>query len=108
MLYSGEIPLKDLGLKIRTDGVGFLNDVVNYPIVCGEGARPGAPQKKSVDDDIKNASSMAVLYNNIVIEEADARRQLFKDLRVYGLTAFKTELSLTMMDFRSMHYINLY
>ncbi|CAG8577608.1 10052_t:CDS:10 [Acaulospora morrowiae] len=99
----GEIPLKGLGTRIRADGVGFLNDVINYPIVCGEGTRPGAPQKKSVDDDIKNASSMAVLYNNIVIEEADVRRQLFKDLRVYGLTAFKTELSLTMMDFRSVH-----
>ncbi|CAG8786867.1 17859_t:CDS:2, partial [Dentiscutata erythropus] len=99
----GEIPLKGPGTRIRADGVGFLNDVVNYPIVCGEGARPGAPQKKSVDDDIKNASNMAVLYNNIVIEEADSRRQLFTDLRVYGLTAFKTELSLTMMDFRSVH-----
>ncbi|CAG8650958.1 11683_t:CDS:10, partial [Acaulospora morrowiae] len=97
----GEIPLNGLGTRIRADGVGFLNDVVNYPIICGEGARPGAPQKKTVDDDIKNARSMAVLYNNIVIEEADARRQLFTDLRVYGLTAFKTELSLTMMDFRS-------
>ncbi|CAG8770747.1 11620_t:CDS:2, partial [Dentiscutata erythropus] len=83
----GEIPLKDLGLKVRADG----------------GARPGASQKKSVDDDIKNATSMAVLYNKIVIEEADARRQLFTDLRVYGLTAFKTELSLNMMDFRSVH-----
>ncbi|CAG8474012.1 10298_t:CDS:2 [Ambispora leptoticha] len=102
-LNHGEIPLKGLGTRIRADGVGFLNDVVNYPIVCGEGARPGAPQKKSVDDDIKNASSMAVLYNNNVIEEADARRQLFTDLRIYGLTAFKTELSLTMMDFRSVH-----
>ncbi|CAG8517316.1 5879_t:CDS:2, partial [Ambispora gerdemannii] len=66
----GEIPLKGLGTRIRADGVGFLNDVVNYPIAC---------------------------------EEADARRQLFTDLRVYGLTAFKTELSLTMMDFRSVH-----
>ncbi|CAG8459186.1 7926_t:CDS:2 [Funneliformis caledonium] len=47
-----EIPLKDLEFKIRTNGVGFLNDVVNYLIVCG---------------------SMAALYNNIIIEEADAR-----------------------------------
>ncbi|CAG8648476.1 3244_t:CDS:2 [Funneliformis mosseae] len=94
---------EDLGLKIRTDGVGFLNDVVNYPIVCGEGARPGASQKKCFDNDIKNAGSMAALYINIVIEEADVRRRLFTDLRVYGLTAFKTELSLTVMDFRSVH-----
>ncbi|CAG8581600.1 3428_t:CDS:10 [Funneliformis caledonium] len=76
----GEIPLKGLETRIQADGVGFLNDVVNYPIVCGEGARLGVLQKKSMDDDIKNAI-----------------------LRVYGLTAFKTELSLTMMDFRSVH-----
>ncbi|PKC58693.1 hypothetical protein RhiirA1_427534, partial [Rhizophagus irregularis] len=80
----------------------FLNDVINYPIVCGEGARPGASQQKSVDDDVKNAKSMVELYNNIVISEADAHRQLFTDLKTYGITAFKTEVSLTMMDFRSM------
>lgn len=88
--------------KVRADGVGFLNDVINYPIVCGEGARPGASQQKSVDDDVKNAKSMVELYNNIVISEADAHRQLFTDLKTYGITAFKTEVSLTMMDFRSM------
>ncbi|CAI2193086.1 1932_t:CDS:2, partial [Funneliformis geosporum] len=99
----GEIPLKGMKTKVRADGVGFLNDVINYPIVCGEGARPGASQQKSVDDDVKNAKSMVELYNNIVISEADARRQLFTDLRTYGITAFKTEVSLTMMDFRSTH-----
>lgn len=88
--------------KVRADGVGFLNDVINYPIVCGEGARPGALQQKSVDDDVKNAKSMVELYNIIVISEADAHRQLFTDLKTYGITAFKTEVSLTMMDFRSM------
>ncbi|RIA92094.1 hypothetical protein C1645_765926 [Glomus cerebriforme] len=96
----GEIPLKGLKTKIRADGVGFLNDVINYPMVCGEGARPGA---SSVDDDVKNARSMAELYNHIVISEADARRQLFTDLRTYGITAFKTEVSLSMMDFRSIY-----
>ncbi|RGB22996.1 hypothetical protein C1646_729385 [Rhizophagus diaphanus] len=99
----GEIPLKGMKTKVRADGVGFLNDVINYPIVCGEGARPGASQQKSVDDDIKNAKSMVELYNNIVISEADAHRQLFTDLKTYGITAFKTEVSLTMMDFRSTH-----
>ncbi|CAG8702429.1 9041_t:CDS:2, partial [Funneliformis caledonium] len=74
----GEIPLKGMKTKVRADGVGFLNDAINYPIVCGEGARPGASQQKSVDDDVKNA-------------KADARRQLFTDLRTYGITAFKTE-----------------
>ncbi|CAJ0908714.1 2438_t:CDS:2 [Entrophospora sp. SA101] len=68
----GEIPLKDLGLKIQTDGVGFLNDVVNYLIVCEEGAIPGAPQKKNSLMMTSNAVSMAALYNNIVIEEVDA------------------------------------
>ncbi|GET51402.1 hypothetical protein GLOIN_2v1646421 [Rhizophagus irregularis DAOM 181602=DAOM 197198] len=99
----GEIPLKGMKTKVRADGVGFLNDVINYPIVCGEGARPGASQQKSVDDDVKNAKSMVELYNNIVISEADAHRQLFTDLKTYGITAFKTEVSLTMMDFRSTH-----
>ncbi len=106
--YSGEIPLKALKTKIRADGVGFLNDVVNYPIICGEGARPGASQQKSIDDDDKNAKSMKALYNNIVIAEANSRHQLFTDLKVYGLTAFKTEVSLTMMDFRSKYYVNLH
>ncbi|CAJ0829258.1 7614_t:CDS:2, partial [Entrophospora sp. SA101] len=41
------------GLKTWTDGVGFLNNVMNYLIVCNEGARLGAPQKKCIDDDIK-------------------------------------------------------
>ncbi|CAI2185166.1 1466_t:CDS:2, partial [Funneliformis geosporum] len=40
---------------------------------------------------------------HIVIAEADSRHQLFTNLKVYGLTAFKTEVSLTMMDFRSIH-----
>jgi len=88
--------------------VGFLNDVVNYPIVCGEGARPGALQQKNVDDDVKNANSMAALYNQVVISEANACRHLFTDLRIYGLTAFKTEVSLTMMDFHSMQYVNMH
>ncbi|CAJ0755015.1 813_t:CDS:1, partial [Entrophospora sp. SA101] len=55
-----------------TDGVGFLNDVVNYLIVCEEGAIPGAPQKKNSLMMTSNAVSMAALYNNIVIEEVDA------------------------------------
>lgn len=83
--------------------MGFLNDVINYPMVCGEGARPGASQQKNVDDDVKNTRSMTELYNHIVISEADARRQLFTDLRTYGITVFKTEVSLTMMDFRSIY-----
>ncbi|RIA83470.1 hypothetical protein C1645_833772 [Glomus cerebriforme] len=78
---------------------GFLNDVVNYPIICGERARSGASQQKSIDDNDKNAKSMKVLYNNIAIAEADSCHQLFMNLKVYGLTVFKTEVSLTMMDF---------
>ncbi|CAI2185991.1 12670_t:CDS:2 [Funneliformis geosporum] len=50
----------------------FLNDFINYPIICGEGARSRASQQKIVDDDVKNAKSMAELYNHIVISEADA------------------------------------
>ncbi|RUS30016.1 LOW QUALITY PROTEIN: hypothetical protein BC938DRAFT_479948 [Jimgerdemannia flammicorona] len=97
-MISGEIPFK--GLKIRADGVGLLNDVVNYPLVCGEGARPAASQKKKIDDDIKNAKTMPSLYKQIVLSEADARKQLFLDLRIYGWTAFKVDVSLTMLDFR--------
>ncbi|RUP06337.1 hypothetical protein BC936DRAFT_140396 [Jimgerdemannia flammicorona] len=97
----GEIPFK--GLKIRADGVGLLNDVVNYPLVCGEGARPAASQKKKIDDDIKNAKTMTSLYKQIVLSEADARKQLFLDLRIYGWTAFKVDVSLTMLDFRGTY-----
>ncbi|RIB22534.1 hypothetical protein C2G38_2173777 [Gigaspora rosea] len=83
---------------MRADGVGFLNNVINYHIVCGKGARPGVSTKKRVDDDIKNASSMAKLYDHIVILEADAFQQLFTDLRTYGITAFKTEVLLFEVD----------
>ncbi|CAI2190044.1 3662_t:CDS:2 [Funneliformis geosporum] len=37
-----------------------------------KGARSRASQQKIVDDDVKNAKSMAELYNHIVISEADA------------------------------------
>ncbi|CAJ0644037.1 6551_t:CDS:2 [Entrophospora sp. SA101] len=69
--------------KVRADGIGFLNDVHNYPIVSVEGARPGAPECKSFDDNAKNDITMSILYNNIVILEAEARRYLFSDLRQF-------------------------
>ena len=94
--------------KVRADGIGFLNDVDNYPIVSVEGARPGALERKSFDDNAKNVITMSILYNNIVILEAEARRYLFSDLRVYGLTSSKTEVSLTMRDFRSMYCSEIY
>ncbi|RIA91324.1 hypothetical protein C1645_822233 [Glomus cerebriforme] len=55
---SSKIPLQG---KIRTnaDGVGFLNDVLNYQIVCMEGAKPEAKNKKIDDDDKKNIRNMA-------------------------------------------------
>ncbi|CAG8714037.1 8352_t:CDS:2, partial [Funneliformis mosseae] len=53
----------------------------------------------TIDDDDKNAKSIKALYNNIVIAEADSRHQLFTNLKIYSLIAFKTEVSLTMMDF---------
>ncbi|SRR6266511_3526237 len=100
--HSGEIPLQTEKSRIRADGVGYMNDVTNYPLICGEGARPRASRKKQDEDDIKNAVSMVRLYNNIIIAEANARHQLFADLRIYGLTAYKIEVSLTMLDFRGM------
>ncbi|RUS26634.1 hypothetical protein BC938DRAFT_470504 [Jimgerdemannia flammicorona] len=88
---SGEIPIQGQKSQIRADCVGYINDVTNYPLVCGEGARPGASTKKRIEDVTKNATSMARLYNNIIIAEADARHRLFVDLRTYGLTAHGTE-----------------
>ncbi|CAJ0844597.1 18660_t:CDS:10 [Entrophospora sp. SA101] len=79
----GEIPFKNMPTKVRADGIGFLNDVHNYPIVSVEGARPGAPECKSFDDNAKNDITMSILYNNIVILEAEARRYLFSDLRQF-------------------------
>ena len=84
------------------DGVGYLNDVSNYQIVCMEGARPGARNEKNVNDDKKNIKSMIQLFNNVVVSEASERRQIYTGLRVYGATAYKPELSLTMLDFRGM------
>ena len=40
------------------DGAGYLNDVSNYQIICMEGAKPGARNKKNVNDDKKNIKSM--------------------------------------------------
>nr|CAG8574880.1 1112_t:CDS:10 [Entrophospora candida] len=99
----GEIPLQTEKSHIRADGVGYMNDVTNYPLICGEGARPRASRKKQDEDDIKNAVSMVRLYNNIIIAEANARHRLFADLRIYGLTAYKIEVSLTMLDFRDTY-----
>nr|CAG8461332.1 4563_t:CDS:2 [Entrophospora candida] len=79
----GEIPFKNMPTKVRADGIGFLNDVDNYPIVSVEGARPGASERKSFDDNAKNDITMSILYNNIVILEAEARRYLFSDLRQF-------------------------
>ncbi|CAG8668895.1 16326_t:CDS:2 [Funneliformis mosseae] len=83
--------------------LGKIKKLIKETLPKFEGARPGASQKKSIDDDDKNAKSMKALYNNIVIAEADSRHQLFTNLKIYGLTAFKTEVSLIMMDFRSVH-----
>ncbi|KAG9302118.1 hypothetical protein G9A89_020552 [Geosiphon pyriformis] len=91
MYSSGEIP---------ADGVGFLNDINNYAIVCCEGARPGASAKKAFDDDVKNARSLVGLFNHIVLFEANTRRQLFPDLKTYGAATFKTKMSLIMLDYR--------
>ncbi|CAG8678517.1 9824_t:CDS:2, partial [Paraglomus occultum] len=33
--------------KVMADGVGYLNDVSNYQIVCMEGAKPGARNEKN-------------------------------------------------------------
>ena len=94
--------------KVWADGIGFLNYVDNYPIVSVEGAWPGASECKSFDDNAKNDITMSILYNNIVILEAEAHQYLFSDLRVYGLTSSKTEISLTMMDFCSMYCSEIY
>jgi len=40
------------------DGAGYLNDVSNYQIVCMERAKPGARNKKNVDDDKKNITTV--------------------------------------------------
>ncbi|CAI2187551.1 8708_t:CDS:2, partial [Funneliformis geosporum] len=101
----GEIPVKKLKSRIRVDGIGYINDVTNYALVCGEGAKPGATTKKRTEDINKNAASMARLYNDIIIAEADARHQLLPDLRTYGMTSHRTEVSLTMLDFRDVHRI---
>ena len=88
--------VESLAKSVQADGVGFLNNI--NAIVCCEGSRPGARVKKIIDN-IKNIESMVRLYNHIVISEATARRQLFSDLRIYGVTTFKREVLLTMMDF---------
>ncbi|KAG9301131.1 hypothetical protein G9A89_012514 [Geosiphon pyriformis] len=97
--HSGEIHLQTEKSCIRADGIGYMNDVTNYPLICGEGARPRASRKKQDEDDIKNAISMVRLYNNIIIGKANVQHQLFADLRIYGLTAYKIKASLTMLDF---------
>ncbi|CAG8633607.1 2685_t:CDS:2, partial [Ambispora gerdemannii] len=89
--------------KVIADGVGYLNDVSNYQIVCMEGARPGARNDKNVNDDKKNIKSMIQLFNYIIVTETSERRQVYTGLRVYGATACKTELSLTMLDFRGTY-----
>ncbi|RHZ86704.1 hypothetical protein Glove_46g199 [Diversispora epigaea] len=99
---SGEISLQGKA-RIMADGAGYLNDVSNYQVVCMEGAKPGARNKKNVDDDKKNIKSMIQLFNNIIVSEASERRQVYTGLRVYGATAYKTELSLTMLDFRGTY-----
>ncbi|CAI2197004.1 8065_t:CDS:2, partial [Funneliformis geosporum] len=96
---SGEISLQGK-TKVMADGVGFLNDVSNYQIVCMEGAKLGARKKKNVDDDEKNIRSVIQLFNHIIVSEAKERRQIYTGLRIFGATAYKTELSLTMLDFR--------
>ncbi|CAG8626110.1 1944_t:CDS:2, partial [Ambispora gerdemannii] len=99
---SGEISLQGKA-RVMVDGAGYLNDVSNYQIICMEGAKPGARNKKNVDDDKKNIKSMIQLFNNIIVSEASERRQIYTGLRVYGATAYKTELSLTMLDFRGTY-----
>ncbi|CAG8652677.1 6672_t:CDS:2, partial [Paraglomus occultum] len=98
-----EIPLQGQESKLRADGIGYINDVVNYIIICCEGARPGAPNKKKIDDESKNTKSMVGLYNYIITSEVEARKQLYIDLRTYGITAFRTDISLTMLDFRGAY-----
>ncbi|GBB92918.1 hypothetical protein RclHR1_20820001 [Rhizophagus clarus] len=99
---SGEIPLQGK-IKSNADGIGFLNDVSDYQIACVEGAKPGARKKKIIDDDTKNIRNMMQLFNNIIVSEATERRQIYTDLRTYGAVAYKTEVSLTMMDFRGVY-----
>ncbi|CAG8562431.1 3450_t:CDS:2 [Paraglomus brasilianum] len=100
----GEIPLEtQKNRKKYVDGVGYINNIEKYAVVCGEGARPGAPAKKIVDDDVKNMQTMASLYNDIVLSEAAARRRFCINLRVYGWTASRTNINLTMLDFREKH-----
>ncbi|CAG8665144.1 6_t:CDS:2, partial [Acaulospora morrowiae] len=95
----GKISLQEKA-KVIADGVGYLNDVSNYQIVCMEGARPGARNEKNVNEE-KNIKSMIQLFSYIIVTEASERRQVYTGLRVYGATTCKTELSLTMLDFRT-------
>ncbi|CAG8747560.1 7804_t:CDS:2, partial [Cetraspora pellucida] len=85
--------------KVMADGIGYLNDVSNYQIVCMEGAKPGVRNEKNINVDKKNIKSIIQLFNHIIVSEASERRQVYTGLRVYGATACKTELFLTMLDF---------
>ena len=67
-----------------------------------KGQDQGRGMKKKVNDDKKNIKSMIQLFNNVIVSEASERRQIYTGLRVYGATAYKPELSLTMLDFRGM------
>ncbi|CAI2185944.1 14656_t:CDS:2, partial [Funneliformis geosporum] len=98
----GEITLQGKS-RAMADGAGFLNDVSNYQIVCMEGAKPGARKKKIVDDDEKNIRNMMQLFDHVIISEAMERRQIYTDLRIYGATAYRTELSLSMLDFHGTY-----
>ncbi|CAG8748307.1 17892_t:CDS:2, partial [Acaulospora morrowiae] len=84
----------------------FNTDVVKWQAlyciitkVMADGARLGARNDKNVNDDKKNIKSMIQLFNYIIVTVASERRQVYTGLRVYGVTACKTELSLTMLDF---------
>ncbi|CAG8666100.1 7254_t:CDS:1, partial [Paraglomus occultum] len=94
----GEIPLQGKA-RVMVDSAGYLNDVSNYQIICMEGAKPGAKNKKNDDDDKENIKSMIQLFNNIIVSEASERRQIYTGLRVYGATAYKPN----SLDFRGIN-----
>ncbi|CAG8832272.1 11846_t:CDS:2, partial [Gigaspora margarita] len=98
----GEIPIRKPNANIRADGVGYINEIANYAVVVGEGARPGALKRNNIDYDVKIVETMVGLYNRIILSEAHALHQ-FTDLRTYGITVHQTEVCLLMLDFRGIH-----
>nr|CAG8455677.1 4177_t:CDS:2 [Entrophospora candida] len=52
-----------------------------------------------------NAHELVLLENIKKLIQEILPKLLFTALHVYGLTAFKAELSLTMLDFRSVHQL---